>query len=416
MKSRSTSVDYDVFHPKSCQGESLMPETSLLLAELDAFFKTERQNMLSLLRETVNRESGSNDIEDVTLFGDFLADICRNMGGKITRQTATAAGDPIACAFTDGSDSASRPILLVCHRDTVFPHGTVAQRPYSEDEVCAYGPGVADMKGGIVAGIFAIKAILALRDIVGSIPVEIVFSSDEEIGSAVSGPFIAERCKTAKAAFFLEPARENGCLVIGRDGGDLLNLEVFGRSSHAGNAFAEGISAITGLAGLIRDFSRLSNDAEGYSVNVGLIGGGTGAIIVADHAWARIYTRFSTMEQRDYLLERFRAIIADHRQTGMRFVLSEPTGFLPFLPNEKNTRLYTLVRESGKQLGLEITGMRVRGAADAGIASCAGIPTICGMGPVGGNLHTDREFMNKASLAERAKLLTLAIVHANNRL
>lgn len=393
-----------------------MEQSTTLIAELARFFDAEQKHMFFLLETIVNKESGSRDVEDVNQLGDFLADVCQKMGGKVIRQKSAIAGDPIACSFVPDEVKGDRKIVLVCHRDTVFPHGTVVNRPYCEDNTLAYGPGVADMKGGIVAGIFAIKALLALKDQIGQIPVEIIFSSDEEIGSSASHVFIAERCQTAKAAFFLEPARENGHVVIGRNGGDLLGLEVFGRSSHAGNAFAEGVSAIHSLAAVVNDFSLLSDDSEGYSVNVGLIGGGTGPIIVADYAWAKIYTRFSTLEQRTYLLNRLAEIVELHHQGGAKIVLSEPIGFLPFLPNEKNKELFSIVQNTGNELGIDIDGMLVRGAADAGITSCLGVPTICGMGPIGGNLHTDKEFMDKSSLLERVRLLALAIVRVNEKL
>ncbi|MCC8193020.1 MAG: M20 family metallopeptidase [Deltaproteobacteria bacterium] len=391
--------------------------TETRLAEKIAAAVDERRDaMFSLLEDMVNRDSGSNDSDDVNRLGDHLASCIAAMGGKTERFARDGGAITLSGTWLPpGAARDARRVLLVGHRDTVFPAGTAAARPFRRDETRAYGPGVADMKGGIVAGLFAIQALRAIEDIAGPIPVEILLTSDEETGSAVSGPVIAERCKTAKTAFFLEPARANGAVVTGRDGGDLLRIDVHGKAAHAGNSFADGVSAVTGLAAVIADFATLSNDKEGYSVNVGLIGGGSGAIIVADHAWGEVYTRFSTMEQRAYLLDAMHGIVLGYNRDGLRATLSEPVGFLPFVSNKENAALFSLVREAGGAFGLELEGVTTRGAADAGIATTSGVPTICGMGPVGGNLHTDEEFMVSESLPERAKVLALAVAMASKR-
>ncbi|SBW07416.1 Peptidase, M20/M25/M40 family protein [uncultured delta proteobacterium] len=391
-------------------------DSNRLTQKIHAFIDAESESMFGLLRELVNRDSGSRDIADVNALGDFLAGRLEAMGCGVTKYPHPDAGFPLAAAWLpDGTPPDARRVLLVGHRDTVFPSGTAAARPYAEDGVKAYGPGVSDMKGGIVAGIYAMKALMALRGETGPLPMELLLTSDEEIGSAASAPVIEERCRTAKAVFFLEPARANGALVIGRDGGALLRLEVHGKSAHAGNNFAEGVSAINGLAGIISDFAPLSDDAKGYSVNVGVIGGGSGAIIVADHAWGQVYTRFATLEQRKQLLDGMRAVVARHNRGGLKAELHGPVGFLPFLPNEANTALFSLVKDAGNAFGLALEGVVTRGAADAGVASTAGVPTLCGMGPVGGELHTDREFMVLRSLPERAKVLALSIALASER-
>ncbi len=371
--------------------------------------------LLGFLEQAVNQDSGSYDTDDVNAFGHFLADICREMGGDVFVHQSSVHGNPIACAFNCKIDDDTRRVLMVCHRDTVFPHGTATERPFMVKDGLCHGPGCADMKGGIAIGIHAIELLQALSDQVGNIPLEIVFTSDEEIGSEASADFIAQRCQKAKAAFFLEPARPEGQLVTGRDGGDLLTLEAFGRSAHAGNSFSDGISAIYGIAAVINEFSKLSDDAAGYSCNVGTIEGGTGAIIVPDHAIARVYTRFATLEQREYLLKNFTEICERHSKDGLKVTISKPVGFLPFIPNEANTALFELVHEAGTYYGLDLKGICVRGAADAGVASCAGVPTICGMGIVGGNLHTDREFAVAQSLSERLKVLVTSVLLAHQR-
>ena len=387
-----------------------MKEVRQLAEEIRCFSEEKKPEMENFLASLVNRESGSYDTEDVNALGDFLVKVCTEMGGSVTRHRSRVHADPIVCTFGCKDNPDARRILLVCHRDTVFPHGTTKTRPYAEDEKNCYGPGCADMKGGIAIGIYAIRLLQTIGE---SVPVEIIFTSDEEIGSEASEEFVKCRAKNAKVAFFLEPARANGALVTGRNGGDLLTLTVKGHSSHAGNAFEDGVSAVHGIARVITQMAELSDTSAGYSTNVGLVSGGEGAIVVADHAQARIYTRFSTLEQRGFLLSRFKAICEANTQGGLKVSISAPVGFLPFLPNEANHQLFELVKVAGNAFGLSLTGVNVRGAADAGITSCAGVPTICGMGIVGGNLHTDREYAVKASLPERLNVLALSIVLAN---
>lgn len=387
-----------------------MTKHSQLVKQIEEICSSQNKETISFLETIVNKESGSFDTEDVNTLGDFLAKICKSMGAEITKQKSDIHGDPIACTFNCKADSDKKRILLICHRDTVFPHGTVASRPFTMDDTFCYGPGCADMKGGIANGIYAIKALQKLGL---EIPLEIIFTSDEEIGSEASSPFVKERAKNAKAAFFLEPARSNGALVTGRNGGDLINIKVTGKASHAGNAFADGRSAIHALCGVIHEMSKLSDEEAGYSTNIGVISGGEGAIVVAPSAEAKLYTRFSTLEQRKFLLDSFKLIAEKYSKNGIKVEISEPIGFLPFINNDVNKQLFKLIQEAGDDLGIAVKGVDVKGAADAGITSCEGVPTICGMGIVGGNLHTDLEFAVLSSAEERQKLLVLSIIKAN---
>lgn len=382
-----------------------------LVEQIEKICSGQNKETIDFLETIVNKESGSFDTEDVNSLGEFLAETCRTMGAEVTVKKSEVHGNPVACTFNCSADSDEKRILLVCHRDTVFPHGTVAARPFTKDETFCYGPGCADMKGGIANGIYAIKALQKLNL---EIPLEIVFTSDEEIGSEASSPFVKERARNAKAAFFLEPARANGALVTGRNGGDLIRIKASGKSSHAGNAFADGRSAIHALCAVVHEMSELSDEDAGYSTNIGIISGGEGAIIVAPSAEAKLYTRFSTLEQRKFLLDSFKSIADKYSTDGITVEISEPTGFLPFINNDINKQLFALIQEAGNDLGFAVKGMDVKGAADAGITSCEGIPTICGMGIVGGNLHTDKEFGVLSSVEERQKLLVLSIIKAND--
>ena len=387
---------------------------------INAYMDKERQAMEAMLEELVNRDSGSYDITEVNALGDLLAGQLEAMGCTVTLYQQHGAAYPVAGHYEPGGMAAgaaapARSILLVGHRDTVFPAGTAEKRPFSRDASRFYGPGVADMKGGIVAGLFAMKALIAMQEQTGPLPLEIVLTSDEEIGSTVSGPVLMERCKTAKAAFFLEPARANGAVVTARDGSDIFRVDVYGKAAHAGLNFTDGASAINGLAAIISEFAALTDAGGAFSVSTGLVGGGSGAAIVADHAWCMGCTRYTSLEQRQYLLDSFHRIVETHNGGGLRAALDCSAGYLPLTANEANMRMFALAREAAGHFGLDLEGVHTKGSGDAGLAAAQGVPAICGMGPVGGNLHTDEEYLEAASLPERAKVLALSILLAAER-
>lgn len=390
-------------------------DATALREELDRFAKTQQPAMFAMLEQMVNQDSGSFDIGDVNALGDFLTAQLEAMGCRVKKYPNDWAGYPLS-ALTPGTDAGSRRIVLIGHRDTVFPAGTAKARPFRNDGEKCRGPGVADMKGGIVSGIFAIKAILALEKMVGHIPLEIVISSDEEIGSGASAPVLAERARNARAVFSFEPARPGRAVVTSRDGGALFEIEVFGKAAHAGNNFLDGISAINALAAITLRLAELSDDPAGMNANVGTIQGGSGAIVVPEHARAKVYMRFSTLDQKAYLLGKTREIIEKANTGGIKAVMTEPVGFLPFRKSDANTALFTLVQEAGKALGLEVKGIDTRGPADSGVTASAGVPTICGMGPIGANLHTDEEYMVTSSLPEQVKLLAMSIIMTSEHL
>lgn len=383
-------------------------------AEVLKTCQSRKQDLLTFLEKIVMMESGSRDVDDVNALGDYLAGYAQQIGGSVLKGETTETGYPMSISFHCTPYDKTRRIVLGCHRDTVFPHGTTVKRPFQADANRCHGPGCADMKGGITIGLFAPQILQALGEPFNRIPIEIVISSDEEIGSPGSAGFIGHRCANAKAALFLEPARPDGSVVASRNGGSLFEIEVFGKAAHSGNQFLDGVSAINCLAEIIADLAKLSNDPEGYNLNVGLISGGSGVYIVPDYARAAISTRFTTLQQRDFLLQSCRSIIESHEKPGIKITMSKPVGFLPMDKTPANQALLDLVRKAAGKLNLSLTSSDVRGPADCGIASCMGIPTLCGMGPVGGNLHTALEYLDTESLVERLALLCLSLIEIDS--
>ena len=390
--------------------------TNDFAAMIAEYIDVQTPAMFALLEKMVGMESGSYDVELVNTFGEYLETEFAALGCTLKRYPSKNTGFPLrATLLPPGSAPDARRILLVGHRDTVFPAGAVAKRPFSRDEKNCYGPGVADMKGGIVAGLYAMKALLAMRDKTGPLPIDVLLSSDEEIGSEASTPAIADCCPTAAVCFCLEPARANGGIVIERSGAGVFTIEVRGKTSHSGIAFSDGVSAIIPLAEIITEISALSDDKGGRTVNVGVMQGGNGGFSVPGHASAEVSLRFDSLELRDFLVENIRKAVTARNKGEVKATMTDPLFYLPIQRSKVNDELYGIVQDAGNAFGLRIEGVSTRGSADSGVPASKGVPTICAMGPIGVNLHSDEEYMVSASLPERTKVLALSMVNAGKQ-
>jgi acetylornithine deacetylase/succinyl-diaminopimelate desuccinylase-like protein len=242
----------------------------------------QHQAMVDLLADLVNIDSGSYNKRGVDAVGDRLRAWLEAAGISCEIFPSEIFGDCMA-ARIPGSGSGNRPIVLLGHRDTVFPDGTAAQRPFRIDGDQAFGPGVADMKAGLVMNTFVLES---LRRFGAPCPLTGLHTSDEEIASPSSRPVIEAEAKDARAVFNAEPGRPSGNLVSRRKGAAFIELEVTGRAAHSGAAHAQGVSAIEALARNIQRLHRLTDYDLGTTINVGLVQGGTAVNTVAARATA----------------------------------------------------------------------------------------------------------------------------------
>ncbi|MCD5996230.1 M20 family metallopeptidase [Pseudomonas sp. CDFA 602] len=360
--------------------------------------------MESLLQQLVDTDSNSYDKAGVDAVGELLTAQLRADGIHVERMPVEGFGDVLLAELPGGP---GKPVLLLGHRDTVFPKGTTTTRGYTRDAERAYGPGVADMKGGLVLNCFALKALKRAGPL--PFPVQILYTGDEEIGSASARSHIETHARAARAVLNPEPGRASGNVVSARKGGATLIIEVSGRAAHSGVNHADGASAVQALAHKVIKLHALTDYAAGITTNVGLMSGGTSSNTVAQSATAKLDVRFVELKQWDAILRAIQTIVAEEELPGTSAKLLEATTFLP-MEAMHSADLLNIYQGIATELGFKVEGEFTGGCADSGFTASLGIPTLCGLGPVGGKVHTDSEYLELDTLVPRGQALVATIL------
>ena len=300
-----------------------------------------------------------------------------------------------------------RQVLITGHMDTVFPHDT-AFNWYREDDERAYGPGVIDMKGGLVTGIFAMKALDA-AGLLEKIPITFVFNSDEEIGSPYSRALIEREARESAFAFVLEAGGLNGEIVTGRKGNMSIRLDVTGKAGHAAVAPPDKGSAILALAHHTIAIEALNAPGQGITANVGKVEGGIGYNTVPGEASAAVDFRFPNAGDEAALKSAIASIAAEPRVPNTRTEYRILSG-RPAMPERReHFRLFDAIREIARGLDVRVQSEFRYGVSDANLIAAQGTPVIDGLGPAGARDHSEDEYMIKSSLAARTRLFALAL-------
>jgi glutamate carboxypeptidase len=373
-----------------------------------AWLAAQENAMVSLLEEVVNLDSGSYDKPGVDVVGERFARFFEEHGIPVERRPRETFGDAFLASVA-GPGGANRPIVLMGHRDTVFPKGEAGRRPFRIEGPRAYGPGVADMKAGLVMNAFV--AVGFHKHGGAPAPITVLITSDEEIGSPACRPVIEETARGARAVFNAEPGRPTGNVVTGRKGGVFMECTVTGRASHSGGNFQAGISAINEVAHKIVALSDITDLEAGITLNVGLVSGGQSVNTVAPWAKIGIDLRYVEPPQREAALARIRAIVEHATVEGTSASLEIKGEFLPLVQDEASRMLFDGYREAMGSLGETVDGEFSGGCADSGFTSAVGCPTLCSTGPVGGLAHSPEEYLELASIVPRAQGLALAIAN-----
>jgi glutamate carboxypeptidase len=341
--------------------------------------------VIELLQELVELESPTGDTEEIR---NRLAQELRTLGGEVE-----VDGDHLLAHFAgDGA-----PLLLSGHFDTVWQRGTLDQMPWRVEAGRAYGPGVYDMKAGLVVMLEAIRRAQTDRAL------RVVLGADEEIGSPVSRETIARAAQGAAAAFVCEPPTPpHGDLKTSRKGLGRFTFTITGKAAHSSHP-ADGVSAIDELARLILRVHALNDPGSGITTNVGVVEGGTRENVVAAHAAAWIDVRVRTLAQRDELDEWLHAL--EPETPGTTLELGGRWTRPPLERTPGNVALFERAREHGRELGLDLLETTSGGGSDGNLIAMHGVPVLDGLGAEGNGAHAVDEHVLVDSLESRAQLL-----------
>ena len=365
------------------------------------YLRRNLEPMLELIEKLVNIDSGSTCKTGVDKIGEILIDEYKQLDLSIEIKENEEFGNNIVIKHKD----ALKPeILLIAHMDTVFPIGTAAERPFTIKDGLAFGPGVADMKASQVTLLYAMKYLYekndaALKNVI------IILNSDEEIGSPTSRELIEEISKEVKYALVMEPARKDGSIVSSRRGGGRYTLHVHGRAAHSGVAPEEGRSAIEELAYKTIKLNHLTDHEQGISVSVGIVEGGDAVNMIPDSATGYVDVRVESDEQSLEIAKQIETICSVPDVPGTTIDLEGGITRPPMELDDKNQKLLEIVKEVGSSFGLKVTDSHTGGGSDASFPSHLGVATIDGVGPIGGKLHNEGEYLEIDSLTERCFLL-----------
>jgi glutamate carboxypeptidase len=363
--------------------------------------------MRALLEELVNIDSGSYNKAGVDRAG---AAICRFLDRHEIGYEVVANdrfGNAIRASVGRRGD---RNILLMGHRDTVFPDGEAGRRPFRAEDGRGYGPGAADMKAGLVMNCFVAAAF---RQFGGApAPLVVLITADEEIGSPSSRAVIETEARLARFVLNSEPGRPPNAIVTGRKAGIFMRFTISGKAAHSGANFEQGASAIGEMAHKIVALHALTDLAKGITVNVGVVQGGQTVNTVAPLAGGEVDLRYVDPADRDRMLAAIKAVMAHSTVPGTSASFEAYAEFLPLVPTVDSKRLFETYAACARSLGLTVTGIFTGGCSDAGFSAAAGAPTICAVGPIGGRAHSPDEFVELASIVPRAQVLALTIMRA----
>jgi glutamate carboxypeptidase len=362
------------------------------------YFQAELRPMLECLRQTVEIESPSNSKPGVDRLASFLAKEFRQCGGKVRLLKHPVAGSALSAKFWAGKQ---KPILLLGHMDTVWEIGTLAKMPFCVRGGRAFGPGILDMKSGIVTGLWAIRALHAL-EISPTSPIHFFLNSDEEVSTVAFRKEILAEAQGARAVLVLEPAAAGGALKTARKGVGEFKITVHGRSAHAGVNPAAGANAIMELIRQLFTVQAMALSRKGLTINVGRIEGGTRSNVVPERATAWIDVRIPRLQDRAFIEKKIRG--RKPYDPGTRL---EIEGGINRPPMERNmaAALFRKARALGRAMGMDLAEASTGGGSDGNFTAALGIPTLDGLGAVGDGAHARHEHILIPELPRRAALL-----------
>lgn len=365
------------------------------------YYKSRQGEMINLLKELVSLESPSSDKAAVDKCSSFIVKELKKAGAKATRFPQEEIGDFHLVEYpSKASKERKEQILILTHSDTVWPVGKINKMPFYVQGNKTFGPGVLDMKAGLVMVIFALKTLNDLN-IQPNKRIAVFINPAEEIGHKASYEVIRKLARKSAHVLCLEPALPGGALKMQRKGRMVIRLEAKGKAAHAGTP-DKGINAIEELVLQLQTLQKLRTKST--TINIGLIKGGEKANIVAEQASATLDIRFWENLHKEKISTYFKQLKPDHKGAKIKYIMESLTP--PMEKTKASANLLTQVQKIATSLNMTLETGKAGGGSDASITSNMGVPTLDGLGPDGEGIHAENEHLLIPSLVERTALLT----------
>lgn len=366
-------------------------------------FNARLPQMLHLLKQLVETESPSGDKSAVDRVAALVIEECRRLGAEVEIVPNAQTGDHVIARWN--AHLPGKPILLLHHMDTVYPLGMLERMPFYSKDGKTFGPGVLDMKGGIVVTLAAISALQENGRL--QRPVTALFTSDEEIGSGTSRTLIERLAAQAEVALVLESGLEDSSIKVWRKGvGDFV-VRARGRAAHSGGEHEKGRNAIRELAHQVLEIEKLTDYNVGTTLNVGVIRGGTVTNVVPEEAVAEGDIRILVPEEGARIEAALRALRPAFAGTTVEVTVEFNRPPMPF--NEVNQAALAKAKKIAAAEGITLKAGGSGGGSDGNFVAPLGVPVLDGLGTVGADYHSEREWIYTESLASRARLIAALI-------
>jgi len=351
------------------------------------------QDPLAFLERMVSMESPSFDKQLTDRFVEFVASQFQEIGGFIEIIPAEKFGNHLCVRFGGSPDGG---VLLLGHTDTVWPAGEIRKRPFKIEDGRATGPGVFDMKAGILLMWMGLRTLK-------NTPVTVLLTSDEEAGSPSSRPLIESVAGRCRAVLVFEPSLPGGALKTSRKGTGRFTVKAIGRAAHTGIDPDKGVNAIEEISRQIVKLQAMTDVTRGTTVTVSLVQGGTRLNVVPAEAAAEVDVRIPSIEEAARITQAIRGLLPELPNS--RLEIHGGINRPPMERNNETARLFDTARHVAAQLGMELTEGATGGGSDGNFTAALGIPTLDGLGAVGGGAHAVEEWVDVAALPRRAALI-----------
>ena len=368
------------------------------------YCQSTREEMLRCLEAAVKIESPTNCKTGVDRLARFFVRQFRHLNGKVRVLGHATAGSSVWAEFW-GEKRGVKPVLLLGHLDTVWDVGTLKRMPFCIRQGRAYGPGIFDMKAGIVCGLWAVRALQACG-IQPTSPVRFFLNSDEETSSVAFREQLKAEALEARTVLVLEPAAGGGALKTSRKGVGEFRITVQGRAAHAGINPEAGVNAVSELARQLLHIERFARPRQGLTLTVGVIEGGTRPNVVPERASARIDVRIPRLRDREAIEGKIYGLKPVHPEA--RLVIEGGINRPP-MERAMAVGLFRRAKEVARRLGIDVKEAPSGGGSDGNFTAALGIPTLDGLGGVGDGAHAAHEHVIIRELARRAALLAVLL-------